>query len=61
MICYSDREASIFSQRERTNNEAGKTEGDNKETSGEQEGKRHTEGERGGVKPEGELKPAGCC
>lgn len=33
VICYSDRTASIFSQRERTNNEAGKTEGDNKGTS----------------------------
>lgn len=61
VICYSDRAASIFSQRERTNNEAGKTEGDNKGTSGEIERERGREREKGGVKSEGKPKPPGCC
>ncbi len=47
VICYSDRAASIFSQRERTNNEAGKTKVDNKGTRRERERKREREKEEG--------------
>ncbi len=46
VICYSDRAASIFSRRERTNNEGGKTKVDNKGTSGERERKGERERER---------------
>ena len=42
VIRYSDRAACIFSWRERTNNEAGKVEGDNKE--GEEWGGKREEG-----------------
>lgn len=61
VICYSDRAASIFSQRERTNNEAGKTEGDNKGTDGEGGREGGREIEIGGVKSEGKPKPPGSC
>lgn len=63
VICYSDRAASIFSPRKRTNNEAGKTEGDNKGTSTKKRGNGEEGEEReiGGVKSEGKTKPPGCC
>lgn len=68
VICYSDRAGNIFSQSERTNNQAGKTNGRQQGKWGKEKARKQRKKEwvseresNGGVKSEGKPKPPGCC